>query len=96
LSYCQDKKDSNYFEKHITFKPTEVYSSGILNFNFEESKNLIYRITKNNEVISSFNVKKDEGLYTKKIDLSFLENGQYNLKIFIDDIEVKQVDFIKN
>ena len=95
LSFGQDRQVNGYYENLINFEPKEVTSSAILIFNFEDSKEISYKLISNNKVILTTTFNKNEGKIMRKVDFSTLKKGVYLIEYYIDDKKVKQLTFSK-
>ncbi|OAD91616.1 hypothetical protein A7A78_03815 [Aequorivita soesokkakensis] len=94
LTYGQKNEASKYGDL-ISMEPSEVAASAILSINFLEANTLKYTISKNNEVLFTKEIEKNEGAQMMKFDLSFLEKGRYEIRFFVENNEVKKIPFKK-
>src|SRR5690606_39337479 len=92
--YGQQNTVSDY-ETTIFMKPLEVAASAILGFEFTEAKTVKYVITQRNNDVLTKEINKNTGSQILKADFSFLENGVYEIRFIIDDMEVKIIPFSK-
>tara|TARA_R110002012_G_scaffold148441_3_gene307280 strand:+ start:25240 stop:25569 length:330 start_codon:yes stop_codon:yes gene_type:complete len=92
--YAQENNNIEY-RSTISMEPSEVSSSALLNFEFSNAKTIKYIISRNDIDISTKEIIKNEGLQMIKTDFSFLENGTYEIRFFIDEVEVKKIAFRK-
>ena len=95
FSFGQDGEVYNDYENLINFEPTEVSSSAILIFDFENSEEITYKLINNDKIISTSTINKGEGKIMKKVDFSTLKKGVYIIEYYIDDNKVKQLTFSK-
>ncbi len=89
------KNEASKYNNLISMEPSEVTASALLNMDFVEANSVKYTITKNNEVLFTKEIEKNEGVQMMKLDLSFLENGMYEIHFFIQNTEVKRITFTK-
>ncbi len=94
LIYSQEIPSTNY-DSSITFAPLEVSSIAVLTMDFNDSKEIKYTVSKNNEIVLTKEIKKNEGSQAFKLDLSFLDKGTYDIHIFLNNTEVKTHSFKK-
>ena len=91
IIYSQEKGISS-----ISMEPSEVVSSAVLGFDFAESVSVKYIITNDNgENVLAKEINKATGPQIRKIDLSSLEKGAYNIHFVVDDNEIKKLPFKK-
>ncbi len=97
IIYGQEAPNLSISEK-ISFRPLEVFASGVLILDFENRANLSYVVSKNenNNVVLEKNITKILGPQAEKMDLSTFENGYYTIRVFINSTEVKSVSFKKS
>jgi hypothetical protein len=94
LIYGQQNTVSDY-ETAISMEPSQVVSSSILSFEFPEAKTVKYIISSGNDDVITKEISKNTGSQILKTDFSFLENGLYEIRFIIDDMEVKIIPFSK-
>lgn len=75
--------------------PLEVSSSAVLMMDFIDYKEIKYAVTKNNEIVFTKEITKNEGSQALKMDLSSLDKGTYDIHIYINGTEVKKYTFKK-
>lgn len=95
LIYGQEDINSP-LNKTITFKPLEVFASGVLFMDLKNPTNVKYLITKGSKVLLEKNIIDANGSVEEKMDLSILENGEYSIRIFLETTEVKTIIFKKS
>lgn len=95
--YGQESTDMSIAEK-ISFTPLEVYASGVLVLDFQDSATITYAVSKNNidKFIFEKEISKLNGLMEEKMDLSTFENGYYTIHVFVNSIKIKSITFKKS
>lgn len=93
--YGQETLESTIGET-ITFKPQEVFASGVLFMDLNNPTDVKYLISKGSTVLIEKNIIDAKGSVEEKIDLSALQNGEYSIRIFIESNEVKKIFFKKS
>ncbi len=92
--YGQENNNTDY-SSTISMEPSKVSSSALLNFEFSDASTIKYIISRNDIDVSTKEISKNEGLQMVKADFSFLENGTYEIRFLIDEVEVKKIAFRK-
>ncbi len=94
-SFSQVVESNEDYKNLISLSPTEVYSSAIITLNFEEAKQVNYTLLEGVDVVLTKTINKIEGESIIKTDFSGLNNGAYSIIFYIDDKEVRRIDFSK-
>jgi uncharacterized protein YpmB len=93
--YAQENNPNEANADQIKLMSTEVGPSGLLQFTFDSSKTVIYKVYSQNNQVLSKELQVNPGLDARKIDLSTLSSGVYMMKFYVDLAEVKQIQFTK-
>ena len=95
LIYGQATINSSISE-NISFKPLEVFASGVLIMDLKNPTNVKYLISRESNIVLEKNIIDANGRLEEKMDLSTLENGEYSIRVFIESTEVKTIFFKKS
>lgn len=96
ISFAQNDKLSNKERaSQISFSPTEVTASVVLDLNFEGAEEVTYKVFMGSNVVLEQTIEKTNSALVKKIDFSTLAAGPYTVKVFIAETEVKQFSITK-
>ena len=87
----------NELKSTIKFSPYQVYSSAIIEFDFENKGIYLLNIVSQKDTtnINVIQLEKEFSPAIKKIDLSYLSQGEYVLRVFQDNEVVYQTEFLK-
>ena len=94
-TYAQEISTKSVLADQIEMPTTEVGPSGLLQFSFDEATIVTYRVYAQTSEVISNELQVNQGLDARKIDLSSLASGVYTINFYIDEVEVKQVQFTK-
>ncbi len=91
------QESNSHLQDKISFSPFEVTSSAIINLDFEQAGQFFLKAhnKETNEEFDLHEIEKGTEKRLTKIDLSFLENGNYFLIVHLGTSEIKRFDFTK-
>ena len=95
VSFVYAQENNNGYSSTISMEPSEVVSSALLNFEFSGESTIKYIISRNDIDLMTKEITKNKDLQVFKADFSFLENGTYEIRFLINEVEVKKIAFRK-